>query len=119
MFRYLRFLLLAALMLLCLALPRSARAQDGGSAGAVQLSAGKLPLALTGDWRYHAGDNPAWAAREFNDSGWKQSLSLFATGAGSPDAIPFEGVGWFRMRIAADSSLLKRPLAASVMVHSA
>ncbi len=29
------------------------------------------PVKLKGNWRFHAGDNPAWAQPDFDDSGWR------------------------------------------------
>src|ERR1700691_4673580 len=31
---------------------------------------GNATAELTGPWRFHTGDNPAWAQPDFDDSGW-------------------------------------------------
>ncbi|MBD3166886.1 hypothetical protein GF324_09825 [bacterium] len=55
-----------------------------------------IPL---GQWRYHTGDNPAWADPDFDDSDWQpvQSPAI----PKDQEAIEFPGIGWFRVDIAA------------------
>ncbi len=48
-------------------------------------------------WRYHPGDDLAWAAPGFDDSTWPVVESLMR----DPEAMPggWPGIGWFRRRI--------------------
>ena len=52
---------------------------------------------LTEPWRFHSGDNPAWAAPDFDDSHW-QLLRTDESWSqqGYPD---YDGYGWYRLRI--------------------
>jgi serine phosphatase RsbU (regulator of sigma subunit) len=57
---------------------------------------------LEDGWRFHPGDNTNWATPEFNDSGW-----IFANSLVYPDTSSnWNGIGWFRMQLDVDSSLL-------------
>ncbi|MGH1365544.1 MAG: ATP-binding protein [Calditrichia bacterium] len=62
------------------------------------------------NWRFHAGDNMAWANPAFDDGDWEQ---VAATGLLSTQ-LPkngWNGIGWFRLRLEVDSSLRGVPLA--------
>ncbi|MEJ2289590.1 MAG: hypothetical protein P8Y02_13295, partial [Deinococcales bacterium] len=48
-------------------------------------------------WRYHPGDDPAWAAPGFDDSAWPVAGSLMRDPAAMPGG--WTGIGWFRRRI--------------------
>ncbi|HKF46518.1 MAG TPA: SpoIIE family protein phosphatase [Terracidiphilus sp.] len=52
---------------------------------------------LAGPWRFHAGDDAAWASAGFDDSGWP------LLEAGKPWSMQgyrrYGGVGWYRVRI--------------------
>ena len=68
-----------------------------------QRALGKIP------WKYSAGDNPLWSQPTFDDSQWKKLKPFFHI-----DSIPqgtWTGMGWFRLRFRADSSLCNRALA--------
>jgi sigma-B regulation protein RsbU (phosphoserine phosphatase) len=52
---------------------------------------------LNGTWRFHAGDDAAWANPAFNDSGW--SLVKATDGWGSQGYKGYAGVGWFRITV--------------------
>ena len=68
-------------------------------------SLGKLPL------KYHAGDDPAWAAPDFDDNGWKQ-LTLNEINSAPAAALEnWNGRAWFRLKINVDESLVNQPLA--------
>jgi hypothetical protein len=62
LFAQLRWLL-PAVLALCCASATHAQFVDASAAGA--------PVKLTGLWRFHAGDDPAWAAPGFDDSQWQ------------------------------------------------
>jgi len=48
-------------------------------------------------WRYHPGDDLAWAAPTFDDTGWPVASSLLIKGDDPPGGWP--GIGWFRRRL--------------------
>jgi len=55
-------------------------------------------------YSYHYGDNPDWANIDFDDSRWEKAKI---------DSFPSEewnGIGWFRMWVDVDTSLLRKPL---------
>ncbi|MEZ0486528.1 ATP-binding protein [Fibrella aquatica] len=68
-------------------------------------------------FRWHAGDNPAWAAPTFDDSRWdtvKTTRSI--------DRLPQvakAGISWFRLTIDLDSSVANRPLPLFVFQNGA
>lgn len=61
------------------------------------------PVVLNYHWRYSGGDNPSFADKNFDDSGWLLSDSyLFERAA---QVKEWEGLGWFRLHLWVDSSL--------------
>lgn len=66
-----------------------------------------------GFWKYHPGDNAVWANPEFNDSEWETTSTQL-----NPNNFPksgWNGIGWFRLHLAVDSTLWNRPLALNVL----
>ena len=62
-------------------------------------------------WKYHPGDDTAWAAPGFPDQGWDTiSTDLDLLGK---DTRFFPGIAWFRLHIQIDSSLLNTIAAVS------
>ncbi len=63
-------------------------------------------------WRWHPGDNPAWAGATVNDSRW----DTVKFGASVKDLTQLEKsrVGWFRCTFIIDSAVLSLPLALRV-----
>ena len=59
-------------------------------------------------WRYHAGDNPAWARPDFDASAW-DTLDLRRLGRALPRAAQ-PGVYWLRRRFRLPDSLRQRTL---------
>jgi serine phosphatase RsbU (regulator of sigma subunit) len=56
-------------------------------------------IELRDGWRFHAGDDPAWADPAFDDSGWHRVDS------GSAEFGPeWRGIGWLRRRLPVDAS---------------
>ena len=53
-------------------------------------------------WRFHTGDNPAWADPSFDDSDWRTLTTR--TVDDSLRAIDWGGIGWWRIRVIADSA---------------
>jgi sigma-B regulation protein RsbU (phosphoserine phosphatase) len=57
---------------------------------------------LSGPWRFHPGDNPAWSSPSLDDSQW--SL-LYAGRSWSQQGYPsYSGVGWYRLRLSLPAS---------------
>jgi len=81
-----------ALILLLLTLPGTMVAQN------FSLITGREPIAsLDGLWRFHTGDNPAWASPGFDDSSWPVIRSDESwTKQGYAD---YGGYAWYRFTI--------------------
>jgi hypothetical protein len=59
--------------------------------GTFDFAKDRQPVILLNDpWRFHSGDDPAWANAAFDDSAW---------GLVSPGKPAFVGSGWYRARI--------------------
>ncbi|HLJ89009.1 MAG TPA: SpoIIE family protein phosphatase [Candidatus Angelobacter sp.] len=93
--RSLLFLLCVSLALLSLLLCASSglHAQD------FNLQTGREPVAsLDGLWRFHTGDNPAWADPNFDDSQWPL---LHSDGPWSQQGYQnYGGFAWYRFTVA-------------------
>jgi sigma-B regulation protein RsbU (phosphoserine phosphatase) len=59
---------------------------------------GREPVvSLDGLWRFHTGDNPAWASPTFNDSDW---LLLRSGKSWTQQGCPaFNGYAWYRFKV--------------------
>ena len=60
-------------------------------------------------WLYHPGDNPEWAKPEFNDEDWDTLSTGLALRNKKEDFFP--GIGWFRIHLEIDSSLMNKTFA--------
>ena len=59
----------------------------------------RVPMTeLIGPWRFHTGDDPAWANPEFDDSSW--SLLRADKSWSQQGYVGYGGVGWYRLAIA-------------------
>jgi hypothetical protein len=68
------------------------------------LAMGRLPVAsLDGLWRFHTGDNPAWADPSFDDSQWPQLRS--DKGWYSQGYPGYAGMAWYRFKVQAPAGL--------------
>ena len=70
-------------------------------------------LPLDKNWLYKKGDDSLWAKSDFDDSKWdtaSTSLDLSEL-----PAKTFEGIGWFRIHLSVDSSLLNKTLALMIL----
>lgn len=101
--RSLFFSCLSAILLLA---PAAARAQGEQTPAAhpqapatlVIDGLGKEMAPLDGQWQFHPGDDTAWAAPAFDDSGWEQITADKPWGIqGHPS---YTGYGWYRRHIA-------------------
>jgi stage II sporulation SpoE-like protein len=64
----------------------------------VDMKDGRVAMTqLAGPWRFHAGDDAAWARPEFDDSGW--SLLMAGTSWQEQGYRGYTGVGWYRLRV--------------------
>ena len=52
---------------------------------------------LAGPWRFHTGDDPAWADPDFDDSGW--SLLVAGKPWTQQGYTDYSGVAWYRLRV--------------------
>jgi signal transduction histidine kinase len=101
---------LTRLVLLCLGLLAAAAPLCAQSAGGAVLTPEAVRGAewrLGGEWRFQPGDDPAWADRAFDDSGWAvveaegepwgfDRAGILPPSRGGP------AVGWFRLRLQVD-----------------
>jgi len=64
------------------------------------------------EWKYHSGDNIEWAKQDFDDSSWELVYpELYA------NRLPqngWQGIGWFRLHIDVDSSIINKSLGLSI-----
>jgi two-component system NtrC family sensor kinase len=96
----LRFFLLFGGLWLLILLPAAAQSDLPG----VRID--RLPpdgLLLSKGWRYHPGDNPAWARPDFDDSRW-EAMPVARAGLPLPPQA-LSGPGWFRLRLRLGDSL--------------
>lgn len=64
---------------------------------------------IANGWRFHSGDDSAWAKPEVNDNNWEIIYTTL-----NKDFLPvngWTGIGWFRLHLKIDSSLYNKPLA--------
>ncbi len=79
------------------------------------------PLVITAPWRFHTGDNPAWASPSFDDSHWAlHPIEKSWADQGLPE---YSGYSWLRLRVklpATDEplALLVYPLADAEEVYA-
>ena len=59
-------------------------------------------------WRFHPGDNRAWADTNLDDRQWAIAPSEFYLNKPIPG---WRGLGWFRLRLIVDNTLVGKPLA--------
>ncbi len=83
-------------------------ARPGGDAAStddvVEVRLGDSAMELAGPWKFHVGDDPAWAQPDFDDSGWEQmdltpgrrGLALGWTARGHKG---YSGYAWYRLRV--------------------
>src|SRR5580698_2541061 len=84
--------------LLTLALTLSAAAQT------FDLDKNRPPVvSLNGLWRFHTGDNPAWADPKFDDSGW--SLLHPDRSWAEQGYQGYKGFAWYRFQLLIPSKL--------------
>lgn len=70
---------------------------------------------ITDQWKYKAGDDPEYARKNFDDSDWEQ-ISTYLTAFDIAFA-EWQGIGWFRLDVMVDSTLVDKPLALLIEKH--
>ncbi|MFD2722026.1 ATP-binding protein [Hymenobacter monticola] len=73
-------------------------------------------LLLQKGWRYHPGDDPAWARPNFDDSAW-DTITVARSGLPLPQRAR-NGAGWFRLRLRLADSLRAQALALQMASES-
>ncbi len=68
---------------------------------------------LNVNWKFSPLDNPEFASPEFDDSDWEYAETNMEKG--SRGAETWSGIGWFRLRVTIDSSLINQQLALKVI----
>jgi hypothetical protein len=101
-------------LLLLLLLPVSAYAatpvdqpQSGDAASAddlVHVRLGESAVDLAGPWKFHIGDDPAWAQPDFDDSSWEgvdltPGSSGLAAGWTARGHAGYSGYAWYRLQV--------------------
>jgi two-component system, NtrC family, sensor kinase len=82
-----------------------------GNANTIHL--GKITpegILLDKGWKYMTGDNPEWAKPGFDDNAWQTINPTLDVHTALPQ-IATSGIGWFRLHLSVDSSILKSELA--------
>lgn len=75
------------------------------------------PIILNQNWKFHPGDDPSWAAPDFDDSDW--SAIDPTTDIHYLTDLRAAEIGWFRLRLGVDTSLLNTPLAMTIFQQGA
>ncbi len=63
-------------------------------------------------WKYHAGDEAAFAEKDFDDRNWKSVTNDEINRNAAAALENWNGRAWFRLRLRVDESLVGKPLAA-------
>ncbi len=109
--------------LFCLVLSTSAARAAGPSEELFELSAkdlagGSRKTRLPTVWRYHPGDDPAFAAHGFDDTTWDEVDTRLGKGVFEKTVPPgWSGLGWFRLHFRVDPDL--QDVALSLLVRQA
>lgn len=65
-------------------------------------------IKISNGWRFRKGDNLQWAEPAFDDSSWSVTYSYLYESLQSD--TDWDGLGWFRLHLNIDSSLINMPL---------
>jgi serine phosphatase RsbU (regulator of sigma subunit) len=80
------------------------------------MSADEKLIYLSDVWLFKAGDNENWSSASNSDSTWQQVSTYL--GPSELSFLDWNGIGWFRLPIKVDSSLVNYPLALIVQQHN-
>jgi adenylate cyclase len=103
-------------LLLILLLPLLSRAQEISDKKVVHVTKDSLKrrIPLSGNWKFKAGDNIAWASAGLNDSSWVETKTYINIEHGKDKKLGFKGQGWFRKHFFSDSTLAETPIALEI-----
>jgi hypothetical protein len=74
-------------------------------------------ITLNQNWKFHPGDNPSWADPYFDDRHWSPIDPT--TDIHYLTDLREAGIGWFRLDLAIDTSMLNIPLAMTIFQRGA
>lgn len=100
-----RFGLACALFLLLVSscvLAQSAGSKNQSSPDltrAETITLGESSAVLAGPWKFHTGDDPAWARDDFNDSSWSPIDLSSGVGWTKLGYAGYSGFAWYRLRV--------------------
>jgi signal transduction histidine kinase len=72
---------------------------------------------LSEDLKYHSGDDPLWAKKDFDDTDWTDLYVNFQIA--ELVKTDWEGIGWFRKKFKIDASLPNQAIAFTMMQNGA
>lgn len=101
------------ILLLFFALPVFGQEQKG----VTYLSSKDIPVSLEKNWKFHSGDDTAWAAVDYNDSSWEHLNPALRLSDSADEK--FNTIGWFRLHIHADKSMEDAVIAAQIHHYGA
>ncbi len=78
----------------------------------VYLTTDSIPYKFEENWLFKNGDDSTWATAVYDDSGWLPVHPLLERSK-HPD-IKLNGIGWLRLHIYTDASLIERTLALKI-----
>lgn len=79
------------------------------------LSTDDQTIYISDTWKFKPGDNITWASPVLDDTGWENTSTYLGTSELS--FIDWEGIGWFRLHLKVDSTLVDYPLALLIEQH--
>ena len=100
------------------ALGQSQAADPSAQDNVVRVKLGESTVQLAGPWKFHIGDDPAWASADFDDLGWEEvdltpGSTGLAAGWTARGHAGYSGYAWYRLQadvVGANRSLaLKMP----------
>jgi hypothetical protein len=111
--RRFRFLLLVLNLVCASSLLRAQNTAAPGTDAVRQVTLGNATVPLTGPWKFHIGDNPAWAQPDYDDSAWQnyvvdpahrdltalQAVESMDPGWQQHGHPGYTGYAWYRIRV--------------------
>src|SRR5579875_1329608 len=108
-----RPLLFALFASLCVSAALAQVPAQSAAASQVNITLGHSAVPIAGPWKFHTGNNPAWASPTFDDSSWQDmnvapKAGTFDPQMGLPGYTPgwtgkghpgYWGYAWYRIRI--------------------
>lgn len=78
---------------------------------------GDHQVTLNQNWKFHPGDNPSWSDLDFDDSHWSPVDPT--TDIHYLTDLRAAEIGWFRLHLDVDSSLMNIPLSLNIFQRGA